>query len=74
MAHNSAVMVTVSVGISGATRISYRVHDGRLIEFSIGDGELSLVATEPGLYHLAARIQEALRAVRSAATRNEKDR
>lgn len=71
MASGSAVLVSVSVGIGGSTKITYQVHDDGLVEFSIGDGELDLLTTEPGLHNLAARTQEALHAVQGALARSQ---
>jgi hypothetical protein len=61
------VLVSASVMIDGKTKVNYRVYEGGLVEFSIGDGEYGLLTTEPGPRDLADRAQEALRAVLNTA-------
>lgn len=66
MTSDSSVLISASVRIDGKTEINYRVYEGGLVEFSIGDGEFDLVTTET-LDNLVDRAQAALRAALSAA-------
>jgi hypothetical protein len=70
MTSDSGVLISASVRIDGKTEINYRVYEGGLVEFSIGDGEFDLVTTEP-LDNLVDRAQAALRAALSAVSRND---
>ena len=71
MTRDSGVLVSASVRISESTEINYHVFDRGLVEFSIGDGEFDLLATERGLRNFVDRAGEALRAVQSAIARND---
>lgn len=55
--------VSASVRICESTEINYHVFERGLVEFSIGDGEFDLLATERGLCNLVTHAQAALRAV-----------
>jgi hypothetical protein len=67
MTGGSGVVVCASVKIDGKTEINYRVYEGGLVEFSIGDGEFGPLTAGPGPHGLADRAQQALRATLSAA-------
>lgn len=71
MLGDSGVLVSASVRISASTEINYHVFERGLVEFSIGDGEFDLLATERGLRNLVDRAGEALREVQSAVARND---
>lgn len=78
MTSDSGVLVYASVMIDGKTKVNYRVYEGGLVEFAIGDGEYGLLTTEPGPHDLGDRAQEALHAALNAAlsavARNDEDR
>ena len=71
MTSDSGVLVSASVRISESTEINYHVFERGLVEFSIGDGEFDLLATERGLRNLVDRTGKALREVQSAIARND---
>jgi hypothetical protein len=63
MTSDSGVLVYASVMIDGKTKVNYRVYEGGLVEFAIGDGQYGVLTTEPGPHDLADRAQQALHAV-----------
>lgn len=67
MTSESGVLVYGSVMIDGKTKVNYRVYEGGLVEFAIGDGQYGVLTTEPGLHDLTDRAQQALRAVLNSA-------
>ncbi|MGH3813510.1 MAG: hypothetical protein ACRDUV_13840 [Pseudonocardiaceae bacterium] len=71
MMGNSRALVSAAIEIDSSTRISYHAFRCGLVEFSIGNGEFDLFATEPGLSNLVDRAQEALREVRIAVARDD---
>ncbi len=77
MTSDSGVLVYASVMIDGKTKVNYRVYEGGLVEFAIGDGEYGPLTTEPGPHDLADRAQQALYAALnsalSAVARNDED-
>jgi hypothetical protein len=72
MSTSSNVKVSAWIKIGARTKIDYFVSDNGQIELSIGgrDG-FDLVTTEEGLQNLLVHLEEALRAARSAITRND---
>jgi hypothetical protein len=78
MTSDSGVLVCASVMIDGKTKVNYRVYEGGLVEFAIGDGQYGVLTTEPGPHDLVGRAQQALHAVLNSAlgavARNDEDR
>ena len=72
MSTSSNVKVSAWIRIGARTKIDYLVSDDGQIELSIGgrDG-FDLVTTEEGLQNLLVHLEKALRAARSAITRND---
>ncbi|MGH3872114.1 MAG: hypothetical protein ACRDSR_11480 [Pseudonocardiaceae bacterium] len=67
----SRALVSAAIEIDDSTGISYHAFDTGVVEFSIGNGEFDLFATERGLSKLVDCAQEALREVRAAVADDE---
>ncbi|MGB6165142.1 MAG: hypothetical protein WCF33_24095 [Pseudonocardiaceae bacterium] len=67
MTSDSGVLVYASVMIDGKAKVNYRVYEGGLVEFAIGDGQYGVLTTEPGPHDLVGRAQQALYAALNSA-------